>query len=113
MSGYITISKEKGIKAILGIWEDSDGKHSEVSSYLFDKETWSRKDAKEWVEEHKSDGHYNIQTSIVKAEIIDVEDVSDEQLAKAGLEKNKDLLYTSLILCHANVNSNIIFKCIT
>ncbi len=52
----------------------------------------------------KSDS--NVINIKVKAELIDGASLSDEQLASAGLEKNKDLLYASLVLCHANVNSN-------
>jgi len=100
---YMDIDKEKGIKGLLGIWTDKDGKHSEISSYLFDKEKWTLKDAKEWVKEHKKSKASNV---IVKAELLDEDKVFEDALSKAGLKKNKDLLYTTFKLCHVGSNEN-------
>lgn len=48
----ITISKEKGIKAIVGRLKDE--KTTTVQSYLFDKKKWTVDEAKQWIKEHKA-----------------------------------------------------------
>jgi hypothetical protein len=55
----ITISEEKGIKALTGCpkGEYENGKcnvGTEIITYLFDKDKWSEAEAQAWVEEHKN-----------------------------------------------------------
>lgn len=47
----ITISKSKGIKAVIG--RPKGQTSTTVQSYLFDKEKWSVKEAEAWVSEHR------------------------------------------------------------
>src|SRR3990172_9150695 len=51
----IDIDKKKGIKAVLGISGEGKNRTSEIQSYLFDKEKWSAKEAKDWVKNHKQE----------------------------------------------------------
>ena len=51
----ITISAEKGIKAVIGkLKNDPDGS-TVIQSFLFDKDKWTVAEAEAWVEEHKKD----------------------------------------------------------
>ena len=49
----IDIDGEKGIKAVIGRPKGSDT--TEIQTFIFDKEKWTKEDAVKWVEEHKSD----------------------------------------------------------
>jgi hypothetical protein len=50
----IDISKEKGIKAVIGkLKSDPDGP-THVQKYLFDVDKWSMSEAQAWVDEHKA-----------------------------------------------------------
>jgi len=69
---YITISEDKGIKAVIGCPKGKfkGGKcevGTEIQSYRFDKEKWSKSEAKKWVEEHKK---ALIQADLTKATTI-------------------------------------------
>ncbi|MCM8808166.1 MAG: hypothetical protein NC926_09575, partial [Candidatus Omnitrophica bacterium] len=46
----IDFSKDKGIKAIIGI--PKDGEKTEVQAILFDKDKWTEKEVKKWLKEH-------------------------------------------------------------
>jgi hypothetical protein len=47
----ITLSEEKGIRAVIGRLKGEDS--TSVQSYLFDKESWTTEEAEKWVKEHK------------------------------------------------------------
>ncbi len=97
----ILIDKDRGIKAFVGV----DGNKYTVLSYQFSKTKFTLKEAKIWIKESKASATLQEYTEIkVKASIVD--DADEETLAKAGIKKNKDLMYVELVLCHANVNSN-------
>lgn len=57
----IVISKEKGIKAMIGKYKSDPDGPTHVQSYLFDKEKWTVAEAKKWVEEHKKGVFYEIE----------------------------------------------------
>lgn len=46
ITATITISEEKGIKALYC------GQEKEIATYLFDKEKWSMEEAKDWIQNH-------------------------------------------------------------
>jgi len=119
----------KGIKAVIGF--PKDGKGSEVQSYLFKKKKengeawWTVKEAVKWVKEHKGKAsadaidwssqeeiseafeHLLEYELVCQAKIINIDDISTEQLAAAGLSKiDKDLMPVEFKLVHANTNKN-------
>ncbi len=49
----IDISKEKGIKAVIGKYKSDPNGPTHVQSYLFDKDKWTLAEARAWVDEHK------------------------------------------------------------
>jgi len=64
----ITLSKEKGIKAIIGRLKGK--KTTTVQSYLFDKTKWTVKEAKEWVKKHKASVDEFVESSLLEDLII-------------------------------------------
>lgn len=54
----ITISKDKGIKAVIGRLKGETT--TTVQAYLFDKDKWSEAEAEAWVREHKEKGMMEI-----------------------------------------------------
>jgi len=51
----IWMSKDDGIKAIVGKFKDESDDSTHVQAVLFDKEKWTVDKAKQWVEDHKDD----------------------------------------------------------
>lgn len=49
----IDISKDEGIKAVIGKLKSDPGGSTHVQKYLFDTDKWAMEEAKKWVEEHK------------------------------------------------------------
>jgi HK97 family phage prohead protease len=49
----ITISEEKGIKAVIGKLKSDPNGSTHIQSYLFDKDKWTVEEAQAWVREHK------------------------------------------------------------
>jgi len=49
----IDISKEKGIKAVIGKLKSDPNGPTHIQKYLFDKEKWTMEEAQAWVESHK------------------------------------------------------------
>jgi len=51
----ITISADKGIKAVIGKLKSDPNGSTVIQSYLFDKDKWTVAEAEKWIEEHKKD----------------------------------------------------------
>jgi HK97 family phage prohead protease len=49
----IDLSKEKGIRSVIGKYKDDPSGPTHVQSYLFDKDKWSVAEAEAWVKDHK------------------------------------------------------------
>jgi len=49
----IDLSKDQGIKAVIGKLKSDPSGPTHIQKYLFDVEKWSMVDAKKWVDEHK------------------------------------------------------------
>jgi hypothetical protein len=60
----ITLSKEKGIKAVIGRLKGK--KTTTVQSYLFEKDKWTVKEAKEWVKQHKAMWEEFVESSLIE-----------------------------------------------
>ena len=50
----ITISADKGIKAVIGKYKSDPDGPTHTQSYIFDKDKWTVEEAQSWVNEHKS-----------------------------------------------------------
>jgi hypothetical protein len=75
----INISKEKGIKAIIGKLKTDAQGSTVVQKYLFDIEKWSMAEAKEWVKEH---GKANIESLMKLYEEIDISGSDENKVTK-------------------------------
>jgi HK97 family phage prohead protease len=49
----ITVSDERGIKAVIGKLKGDPGESTHIQTYLFDKSKWTVSEAEKWVSEHK------------------------------------------------------------
>lgn len=76
----IDFSKEKGIKAIIGIPKNDD--KTEVQAILFDKDKWTEKEVKKWLKEHD---YKDLLSSIEKIENEDgTVEIKNKEIFAAG-----------------------------
>src|SRR3990170_1861002 len=109
----IDISKSRGIKAVIGKLRGKST--TTVQSYLFDRTKWSVKEAKKWIKDHKSKGEFNVQKTLVTANMnliaLGVAPIGEvlAYAAEHGGELPMDetrIFFESAELCHAGVNKN-------
>lgn len=74
----IVISKEKGIKAVIGKYKSDPNGSTHVQSYLFDKDKWTVAEAEAWVRDNK--------------DIEEVEEKSGRVLSEANRTKIQETL---------------------
>ena len=99
----IDIDKERGIEAAIGIFEENGVRKSDIQSYLFSKDKFSKQEVQEWLKNHKqSKANFD-----VSCEIIDVDSSVDERVRAAKkIEKDKDLMYVKFRYVHEGANKN-------
>jgi len=111
----IEIDKNKGIFAVLGIFEEDGKRKSEVQSYLFDKDSWTKEEVNSWLKKHKNKSKaemFDEDKSIFipfQAEIlnkIEHSEALDNALAAKKIGKDKDLMYIKFRYVHEGSNSN-------
>jgi hypothetical protein len=81
----ITISAEKGIKAVIGKYKSDPNGSTHVQSYLFDKDKWTVAEAEAWVKDHKSLSSEDIIKEYEKLEL-------EQRLINSSLEEKAELI---------------------
>lgn len=81
----ITISEEKGIKAVIGKLKSDPNGSTVIQTYIFDKSKWTVAEAEKWVSDHKEKNRSTIEGSIRSFETVIKTDFDNKPPKLIGL----------------------------